>query len=621
MIGFGQGQDRAERLLTLACVLQLGRPRSLQELRDGFGLYTEGSDDASRRKFERDKSDLRELGIHVESLTLRGEEVYRVPTNLPSVAITWTEEEALALAALAAAVGDEVTGGALAKTTFHMPDYPAERSGARIRLDLAVPPALLDAHARRRRVAFTYRNAKGEVSERLVEPWALATRRSQSYVTAYDVAREDGRAFRIDRIVGDITDRGEAEHDRPDGLGVPLAPQVRAVVHLRVPHDRVPDALAMGAEVVETDEHTVEVRLTDVREESAIGWSLRHLAVVVSPTPIADEVDRRRSRIARVHQGPPTLEPLTDAAPTSRSRRAGLSEERLARLLALPEWLAARPGVTADEVATAFGCDVDEVRAELELLDWLEVPGLGNVGDLTVDEANGQIEFIPRLNAPRAELTTVEAVHLLSMVTAAQSLLPTATSPVLASIESRLRKVLPDGVDAWQLNDLASPVVDALRDVVGTEAVVRFRYHGRRDDAAVERRARPLQFQLTGGALYLSGFDIDRGGVRSFRVERMSEVTVESASSDGADASPIEPGYVAVDEEVRVELRLTSQATWILALVDATAARDLGDGEVHAVVHTDVPDWLLSHVRAAGGEAELLRPDDLRRALAAPVRT
>ncbi len=43
----------------------------------------------------------------------------------------------------------------------------------------------------------------------------------------------------------------------------------------------------------------------------------------------------------------------------------------------------------------------------------------------------------------------------------------------------------------------------------------------------------------------------------------------------------------------------------------------LEDGGVHALVHTDVPDWLLAHVRAAGGQAEVLRPADLRGALAA----
>ncbi len=619
MIGFGQGQDRAERLLTLSCVLQVGRPLSLLDLRERFGLYAGGSEDASRRKFERDKADLRELGIHVESMTLRGEEVYRLPTRPPSIAISWTPEEALALAALAAAVGDEVTGGALAKTSFHTGDYPAESSAARIRLDLGVSPALLDAHAQRRRVSFTYRNAKGEVAERLFEPWALATRRSQSYVTGYDVVSDEGRVFRLDRIVGEVTDVGEAVHERPaEGLGLPLAPQVRATVHLRVPHARLADALAMGAEVVESDEATVEVRLTDIREESAIGWALRHLADVVSPDPISDAVDARRSRIADVHTGPPSLDPLDEPAAAPRTRRAGLSEERLARLLALPDWLAARPGVTVEEVATAFGCDLDEVKGELELLEWLEIPRLGFVGDLTIDDTNGQVEFRTHMNAPRADLTTVEAVHLLSLVTAAQALLPSATSSVLESVEKRLRDVLPDGIDAWHLNDLANPAVATLRDVVGTDVVVRFRYHGRRDAEATERRARPLQFQLTGGALYLSGFDVDRGGVRSFRLERMSDVTVEGASDDdGQDATPIEPDYVAVDDEVRVELRLSSQATWILTLVDATTCRDLGDGAVHAVVHTDVPDWLLSHVRAAGGEAEVLHPDALRQALAA----
>ena len=68
-------------------------------------------------------------------------------------------------------------------------------------------------------MSFTYRNAKGEVAERLFEPWALASRRSQSYVTGYDVISEEGRVFRLDRIVSEVSDEGEAEHARPGRAG------------------------------------------------------------------------------------------------------------------------------------------------------------------------------------------------------------------------------------------------------------------------------------------------------------------------------------------------------------------------------------------------------------------
>ncbi len=155
VIGFGQGRDRAERLLTLACVLQVGRPLSLADLRQRFELYTSGSEDSTRRQFERDKQDLRALGIDVVTRTLGDTEAYAISTRLPAVAISWTEEELIALATLSAAVGDQVSGTALAKVSHHRDVMPDERPLARIRIDLGeVPAVLAQAQADHRRVRF-----------------------------------------------------------------------------------------------------------------------------------------------------------------------------------------------------------------------------------------------------------------------------------------------------------------------------------------------------------------------------------------------------------------------------------------------------------------------------------
>jgi proteasome accessory factor C len=339
---------------------------------------------------------------------------------------------------------------------------------------------------------------------------------------------------------------------------------------------------------------------------------------VLSPDAIAAEVADRRARIAAVHAGEPSRPPLQASRPRSRTRRVGLSDQRLTRLLALPEWLATRPGVTVQEIATAFGCTVAEVEAELDLIDWLEIPKLGFVGELAIHD-DGQISFTPALNAPRAQLTTVEAVHLLSLVEAAQALLPSHAIPALASVAQRLRAVLPAGAAIHQAELADHPLLAQLRDLVGTDVEVTFTYHGRRDDTATTRRCRPLQLQLIGGAVYLAGHDLDRDGERVFRLDRMSDLSVHPATPQpevGPAAS--DPAYQPVDDEVEAELLLSPRAVWILTLIEPTATEPLPDGHVHAVVHTDAPDWLLAHVRAAGGEAELLRPAHLRASLQDP---
>ena len=61
---------KAERLMNLAlCLLGTRRPLSKRELRESVEAYLEaGSDDSFNRMFERDKDDLRELGLVIETV-------------------------------------------------------------------------------------------------------------------------------------------------------------------------------------------------------------------------------------------------------------------------------------------------------------------------------------------------------------------------------------------------------------------------------------------------------------------------------------------------------------------------------------------------------------------------
>lgn len=96
---------KAERLMNLAlCLLGTGRPLSKRELRGSIEAYLEaGSDDSFNRMFERDKDDLRELGLVIATVeSLDGEIGYlarRDSNRLPPVTLDAEEAAALGLAA------------------------------------------------------------------------------------------------------------------------------------------------------------------------------------------------------------------------------------------------------------------------------------------------------------------------------------------------------------------------------------------------------------------------------------------------------------------------------------------------------------------------------------------
>ncbi|OEV07639.1 helix-turn-helix transcriptional regulator [Streptomyces nanshensis] len=223
---------KAERLMNLAlCLLGTRRPLTKRELRSSIEAYLEaGSDESFNRMFERDKDDLRELGLVIDTVeSLEGEIGYRAQRDsnrLPPIALDAEEATALGLAArvwqqarLAGAAS-----GALQKlhAAGGMPQHDDAAQGTAP----TVPHSTLEPHipAReaafeplmlacrdRRPVVFDYRKSNAARPERRqVEPWTLECWRGHWYLAGFDRERQAERVFRLSRITGPVRSRSGA---------------------------------------------------------------------------------------------------------------------------------------------------------------------------------------------------------------------------------------------------------------------------------------------------------------------------------------------------------------------------------------------------------------------------
>jgi proteasome accessory factor B len=222
---------KAERLMNLAlCLMNTRRPVSKRELRASIEAYHEvTSDDAFNRMFERDKDDLRELGLVIDTVeSLDGEFGYLARSDrnrLPDIALDPEEAAALSLAAKVwqQARLAEAASGALQKLRAAGVPYEDASSALEPRIPAPEPAfeALMVATRERRAVAFDYRKANAVRPEpRLVEPWALECWRGHWYLAGYDRDRADVRVFRLSRISGKVRARGAAAAEVPDHVDV-----------------------------------------------------------------------------------------------------------------------------------------------------------------------------------------------------------------------------------------------------------------------------------------------------------------------------------------------------------------------------------------------------------------
>jgi proteasome accessory factor B len=209
-----------ERLLNLAALLDsTSTPLSAAEIRERIGTYAP-NDAAFRRTFERDKSDLLDMGIELRTVTGSGSgdvAGYRIDRSVADPGLTPAELAALRVAAARLALrgtdldsSDEVRD-ALRKLGGLLGE-PTVAGIAEIHLDHVVT-RLFEAITTGTSVRFTHLGAN-----RHVIPRRLILSRGKWYLAAFDLDREAPRNFRLDRVDGSV-ELGEVV---PEHLEVPL---------------------------------------------------------------------------------------------------------------------------------------------------------------------------------------------------------------------------------------------------------------------------------------------------------------------------------------------------------------------------------------------------------------
>lgn len=304
--------DKLERLMNLVAVLlDTARPLSAEELREQVPGYPDPGP-TFHRAFERDKDDLRELGVPLVIEPVPGvdppRDGYRIPRDeyyLPDQGLTPDEVAALHLAVTTVQVGAGSDDEALWKLGGVIgADGPAagpdnEAPVASLPVDARLP-TLFAAVSERRRVRFRH----GEV-ERLVDPYRLDFRRGRWYLTGFDHDRDDVRSYRLDRIAGEVTTDGEARaFERPATVASgaerqpwELGDDEPVEARLLVDADQAGSAVGLAGEdavVARHDDGRVELALAvtnPVAFRSFVLTFLEHAEVLGPPELRADLVE------------------------------------------------------------------------------------------------------------------------------------------------------------------------------------------------------------------------------------------------------------------------------------------------------------------------------------------
>jgi len=211
--------DKIERLINLtACLLETSRPVSYEELKKTVYRGEPKSENALKRMFERDKDELRDMGIDIEAVTTEwGDETgYIIPRDryyLPHIELDPDERVALTVVSrlfLGSGTPFSVPAQlALLKLAFEEQSEPGEVPHVHwieTPRDNELLGDILDALMRRKIVTFSYRSMGADAPvERDVEPYGLFNKGGAWYFIGLCRLRDDVRCFKLERIVSAVS--------------------------------------------------------------------------------------------------------------------------------------------------------------------------------------------------------------------------------------------------------------------------------------------------------------------------------------------------------------------------------------------------------------------------------
>lgn len=235
--------DATERLINLTFAFlgaeRAGRPYlSGHWLRSKVAGYSGITEEAARKRLQRDLRALARAGVPLEATRRDGEQVYRIrgaDYELPPIEFTPEEATVVALAGRLGGSGQLAAftrSGWTKLAASGLPRTPTQATAAALdsassyddltRISARTLKVLLTAIRDQQRITFSHRRSGiDEPTSRTMDPWRIVMRGGNAYLVGYDIDREEPRSFRLTRTSAHALAGPATHHATEAGLGNP----------------------------------------------------------------------------------------------------------------------------------------------------------------------------------------------------------------------------------------------------------------------------------------------------------------------------------------------------------------------------------------------------------------
>ncbi|MEW2460617.1 MULTISPECIES: helix-turn-helix transcriptional regulator [Microbacterium] len=300
-----------------------------------------------------------------------------------------------------------------------------------------------------------------------------------------------------------------------------------------------------------------------------------------------------------------------------------LAADRVRLYLTLVPYLLEHGQVSLAEAAEEFGVTPREMRAMVEKLTVIGLPGEAGfwqqpqeMFDINWDllELEDVIEITNDVALRRVpRFTAREAAALLAGLQMVAAVPAVSDSGLVAGLISKLSR---GAADAPADVVVAPSAVDEVRSVVSRGlqqgVAVSFTYQAP-DSAPTTRTVDPVQILITNGQWYLQGWCHMREAMRTFHLDRVSEPTLtDIPSTHGGDQVP--EAFAGLEDEGEVTVRVPERLAPLLSGFLPAEAMEPANGVVTARLHLADPRGIKRLAARFGGAMEVREPGVARSA-------
>jgi predicted DNA-binding transcriptional regulator YafY len=295
------------------------------------------------------------------------------------------------------------------------------------------------------------------------------------------------------------------------------------------------------------------------------------------------------------------------------------------RLLSLIMMLQSRPIWKAEELANSLSVSVRTVHRYLGMLEEMGIPIYSERGPY------GGFSLLRGYKLPPLIFSAEEATVLYMGANLVREVWGQTYDAAVTAVTAKLDNVLPDDlrravarsqqsliVNGWTHRDYQAwePIIHTLRQCIIDSRCARLLHRSLARQEQTERVVEPYALTLQWGTWYLVGFCRLRGALRTFRVDRIQQVTpVEDYFTRPRDFSVRE----YLERTMRVELPYRVGVHMAAGVAEAVREAhghwmeitDHADGSITTRFGVVNLDWVSGWVLSFGAAAKVLEPAQL----------